>query len=227
MTNTASRNNKLKIVMIPVLGFLLLYAVMGGEDTTGPPAIELAGRPGAGSTVHRPSTGRRHSDRTVSWPERSLETIVGHNPFELTDARAILDAEFLKYGITEVPPMTVVDSTDFLEYFAERAGADGGSDLSAAGALKSAEHRRMEIAAESNVDIAAEARRARISDLQKRIKTLQDTPVTMIMTTDRGTSALLGERTIAEGEVLEDGIRAVSIGRDGVTFEIVDNPGTQ
>ncbi|MEO2013259.1 MAG: hypothetical protein ABGZ53_02710 [Fuerstiella sp.] len=230
MTNTASKDNKLKMAVIPVLGLVLLYVVMGGEDTTAAPTIELVSRPGAGSGPHGSSTDRRHSNPRVSWPERSLHTIIGHNPLELTDPRAILDAEYLKYGITEVTQMTAVDATEFFEDFAGLAGADGNSAPSVAGTLSSTGRHARDSAnsiSESAEDIAAKARRARITALQQRIQKLQNTPVTMIMTTDRGRSALLGDRTITEGEVLEEGIRAVSIGRNGVTFEIVDNTKTQ
>lgn len=58
--------------------------------------------------------------------------------------------------------------------------------------------------------------------LQQRLVHLQHQPVTMIMTSVRGNSALLGGRNIVEGELVEDGIRATSIGRDGITFEIVE-----
>jgi len=231
MTDTASKNNKLKLALIPFLGFVLLYVLTDGEDTEGAPAIELASRPGPGSARRETSIDRRHSDRNAFWPERSLHAIVSHNPFELTDPRAILDAEFAGYGITEVTRMTVVDPTEF---FAESAGANKETELSAAGLLNAKES--IETASDSAapefvVDTSAladeEARRARINDLQQRIRTLQNTPVTMIMTTDRGRSALLGERIIAEGEVLEEGIRAVFIGRNGVTFEIVSDTKTQ
>ncbi len=49
----------------------------------------------------------------------------------------------------------------------------------------------------------------------------------MFMTSVRGTSALIGNRKIAEGELLEDGILAVSINRNGITFEIVDDTDSQ
>ena len=70
---------------------------------------------------------------------------------------------------------------------------------------------------------AADARRARIEVLQQRILALQNTPITMIMTSVRGKSALFGDRNITEGELMEDGIRVVSISRNGITFEIVDD----
>ena len=56
---------------------------------------------------------------------------------------------------------------------------------------------------------------------KRRLLALQNEPVTMFMTTRRGRSALLGDRTVTEGEFIEDGIRAAKIDRTGITFEIV------
>jgi hypothetical protein len=235
MTDTANTNDKRNIALVPVLGLVLLYVLMGGEDTSGSPPIQLVQQPVASPEHSGPEEGRSKSNRNITWPGRTLHTIVEHNPFELTDPRAILDADFEAYGITEWTQMYPVDATEFLEkYFDD----EGDAEPSVAGSGNStAQHTRD---AANAVDVftasapplpvvdlaavaAAAARRARIEDLQRRILALQNTPVTMIMTSARGRSALLGNRRITEGELMEDGIRAVSISRNGIAFEIIDD----
>ncbi|HIE99178.1 MAG TPA: hypothetical protein EYG03_22290 [Planctomycetes bacterium] len=218
MTETASKNEKIKLALIPLLGLVLLYSLMTGEDTVVSPSIELIRQ--RGESPNRDGSNTGHSNRSVLWPERSLHAIVGHNPFELIDPRAVLDAEFARNGITAVTRMTAINAAEFFEDIAASAGDDGELGLAAADSENPA---GIESAADIAAMAAAEMQRARIEDLQQRIRKLQDTPVTMIMTTVRGTSALLGERNIVEGELLEAGIRAVFIRRDGITFELVDD----
>ena len=236
MTDTANTtSDKRKIAMIPVLGLVLLYVLMGGEDTSGSPTIQVMSQREVDPERSGGEADRSQSNRNVIWPGRSLHAIVEHNPFELTDPRAILDADFEKYGVTERTPMTAVDVTEFFENIID---AQGETELAATGSGNSAtQHSRDASNADGDfvasapplpaVDpvavAAAAARRDRIEALQQRILALQNTPVTMIMTSARGRSALFGDRKITEGEFMEDGIRAVSISRNGITFEIIDD----
>lgn len=235
MIDPVNTNDKRKIAMIPVLGLVLLYVLMGGEDTSGSPTIQLVSQLEVDSERSGRETDRSPSNQDVIWPGRSLHAIVEHNPFELTDPRAILDADFEKYGVTQWTPMTAVDATEFFEGIID---AQGEKELAAAGSGNSAtRHSQTATSADGAfvpsappvpaVDpaavAAAAARRARIEALQQRILALQNTPVTMIMTSARGRSALFGDRKITEGELMEDGIRAASISRNGITFEIIDD----
>jgi hypothetical protein len=217
MTDSASRNDKTKIALIPVLGLVLFYVLMGGEDSSGSLPIQLVRRPVVNSEHTGRNADRPQSGYNVSWPGRSLHAIVEHNPFELTDPRAILDADFERYGVTEWLRMAVVAATVFFE---NDVDAQGETERATAGSGNSAaQHATVDLV----VVAAADARRARIEVLQQRILALQNTPITMIMTSVRGKSALFGDRNITEGELMEDGIRVVSISRNGITFEIVDD----
>lgn len=57
--------------------------------------------------------------------------------------------------------------------------------------------------------------------LRMKLDALRSQPVRMFMKSSRGNSALLGERRIVEGQLLEEGIFVAEITREGVTFEIV------
>ncbi|MDG1893391.1 MAG: hypothetical protein P8J37_00630 [Fuerstiella sp.] len=230
MTDTANTNDKRTIALIPILGLVLIYVLMGSEDTSGSPAIQLSSQPIINAELGVSEVERRPGSRNVAWPGRSLQVIVQHNPFELTDPRAILDAEFERYGITEVAQMTAVEMTVF---FQNDGSADGqlkqwATDVSnaqhdAGGADASAASTPPNLIVDLAAVAATELRRARIEELQHRILVLQKTPVTMVMISNRGSSALLGDRRITQGELLEDGIRAISISRNGITFKIVDD----
>ncbi|MDG2128384.1 MAG: hypothetical protein P8K08_10360 [Fuerstiella sp.] len=232
MTETESRNEKTRIALIPVLGLVLLYVLMGGEDTSGSQALQLVQQPDAASGCSVPKSDSAKSIGEVIWPGRSLQEIVAHNPFELMDPRAILDADFKRYGIREQTPMKEVDMVVFLENDVDIADA---MELLTADSRDSVVQNGPETSTKDDVIAvsdptavaAAEARRDRIIAFQRRIRELQNTPVTMFMTSARGTSALIGNRKIAEGELLEDGILAVSINRNGITFEIVDDTDSQ
>ena len=257
MADSKQRQEKLKLALIPVLVVGLIAVLMQGDTEESSPVPELIQPLNrlAVKSLPENSTGDEQPGRDVVWPSFSLTTIMAHDPFELKDPRAMLDADMLAAGITGDERMTEVSAADFfpqedfIDLEAEAAflaalmewtnpatttddaandarptAADPNDSPVASIEADSKEPDPEQLAIAEQERQTTIQRERRSADLQQRLKSLQNQPVTMIMTSVRGTSALFGGRKIMEGELVEDGIRVASIDRRGITFEIVETP---
>lgn len=243
--------DRIKIALIPVLGLILLWVVAGGEDDA-PVAAELATSTSETDSPAKPerSAGKKQK---ANWPSESLQLIASHNPFELTDPRVVIDNLFRESGLLTDPVMTEVKQEVFFaeletgqqrdERFLDElwidllAKTDNPDQVSPSPAAtitsvtgSAAKPEADAVSAMEKTRLAEQEKKYRqaklqFDQLQQRLVELQSQKVTMIMESRKGKSALLGDRHITEGELVEAGIRVASIGGDGITFEI-ETPAT-
>ena len=85
MAGNAENTERLKLALIPVLGLVLLFVVMGGEEeSTSPSTSSSVNRKSAPDAVTEPSKQKATADiRDAVWPHQSLSAIIAHNPLEL------------------------------------------------------------------------------------------------------------------------------------------------
>ena len=248
MTEPAQKSDRMKMLLIPVLGLVLLFALMGGDEETSAPSVQLINSPAESAVENRTSANDPPSDFLSDWPRKSLASIIAHNPFELKDPRAQLDIAFSQAGLTGDAVMTAITAKEFFpapqlsvdeqdavlqQMFAflaphhaaaedERSNPDPDTEK----AIRA--NPVMETSVESPVAVSQDempepqSGHQRRLQLQQRLMTLRSEPVRMFMKTRHGNSALLGSRKVTQGELLEDGIRIAAIDREGITFEIVE-----
>ena len=60
----------------------------------------------------------------------------------------------------------------------------------------------------------------RLSQLQERIETLKKRQVSALLRGSKGATAIIDSKVVHEGDLLEDGVRVVEIGPNGVVLEI-------
>ena len=223
------------MAMIPVLLLVFVAVLLPGDEEESDKAVPSYPAPTVTATEETAASQRRN----VQWPTYALANVTRHNPFELSDPRAILDAEMLMYGITGPESMTEIPLEEFLGRFQE---IDAAAEASFIAELMdwTSPHQDTEEAAQAKISteppkspgqedaqpdetepLAQKQFEQDVLAQKRRLAELQNQPITMFMTTHRGPSVLLGDRTIVEGEMVEDGIRVASIDRSGVTFELV------
>ena len=91
-------------------------------------------------------------------------------------------------------------------------------DETAADEQRRAEQRRLD--AERALREMEARRLAAEQEIQRRIASLNLNAVDTIVRTDRGMTALIGNRVFHEGQVLPGGLRIVSISRGGITVRV-------
>lgn len=244
MSDSARNPDRMKVALIPVLGLVLLYVVAGAEDS--PVAAELAETSDAGDAVPAIAAAKKKSK--VSWPSESLQLIASHNPFELNDPRVAIDSIFRDSGLLKDPPLTEVAADEFFaelesskqqdELFLDslwddllsktddrQRPADANPMESSPEAPSSVNSKATLISSEEQARQAKQDARylkakQEFDQLHQRLVELKTQRVTMIMESRQGRSALLGGRHVAEGELVEAGIRVASIDGEGITFQI-------
>lgn len=247
MTKTPDKSDRIKLALIPVLGIALFFVLPGGDDESSGEVPELVS---SFTSSEGENTKQQAKSAQISWPRISLKTTIAHNPFILSDPRAELDRRFLEAGITAPEEMTEISPDEFLsdddssvatnendssvatydedallaELVAEFVDHEEQTTASASGQQTPATGPRQairipEVRSEVSEpdELEAELYRRRV-----RLAALKNESLTMFMSSHRGNSALLGDRPISEGEIIEEGIRVTHIGRDGVQFEVID-----
>jgi hypothetical protein len=81
---SADRRQRLKLLAIPVLAFVLFRVVMDDEDASAPPPVALTGdQPSIPGSVGRP---RASGNPSFAGPDLELDEILAHDPFAVPPA---------------------------------------------------------------------------------------------------------------------------------------------
>ncbi|MCA9051723.1 MAG: hypothetical protein KDA89_23455 [Planctomycetaceae bacterium] len=111
--DSAKKNEKLKLALIPVLVLVLLGVLMTGDSGKSNSVPELAVPPGS-SSAGSSEKKRTADDRpAVHWPRYELNEILHHNPLHLIDHRAMLVESFRSLGLLSETPMIVCSFDEF------------------------------------------------------------------------------------------------------------------
>ena len=100
MSETRPKSERVKILLIPVLGSVLFSVLPGGEDDAAAGPAELVTASAAPPASHDHAAEPVSAPVRAAWPHEPLATITAHNPFELKDPRVLLDRAFAEAGIT-------------------------------------------------------------------------------------------------------------------------------
>lgn len=189
---------KAKLVLIPVLGFVLLYVVCSPSNDIAPP-VQLARPPvpltstsapstAAAVTPSTPTTARAtaawpaseasaksssaSATATVTWPATPLAEVLAVNPFKMPTELMPAVAE------VEAPPQPLAPD-------------------------------RKELAAEKFAELQAAAKGQRLAALVR---------------TSKGVGAIVGDSVVGVGDRVGDRLRVTAIRPEGVEVELIDKP---
>jgi multidrug efflux pump subunit AcrA (membrane-fusion protein) len=204
MTEPKTRSEQLKIALIPVLGVVLMVVLLGGdpEESAGEPYVDpyAARRLAAQQNESEQAAASVASERAaINWPNRSVQTILAHDPFILHAAKELA----LQETIASLDAERVAE--------AESAAEQAAAAEAAAAAQLEEEHRK---------ELLQQAIEAEQNRLRAIVQSLQSLRVSMVFRGPHRTSALLGDKLITEGDLLEDAIRVVSIDDSGIVLQI-------
>ena len=189
MKNENTQPERIKLALIPVLGLVLLAVLFssGEEASSSEPYVDPYANRQSSSGLQNTKDSQVYQRRTdIQWPERTLDTIVSHNPFVLVTDNS--------------------DSSNPHPNEKQQELFDGSRQA----AIESG-------ASDDQINQELEAERIRI---QTRIQAVQNQRVSMIFQGPKGMTAMLGDRLISEGDLLEDGIRVTHITNAGITLSV-------
>jgi hypothetical protein len=193
-----SRSQRLKLAAIPVLavGLLVLLFRGGAEppDTAPAPATTAAASPSEANTVQ---TAKQLSAklRAPQWPQFTVEQVLQRSPFVLPSTLQKVPEPPVQVAVAQQP----VPPEPKPEPTPQPEQP-------------------------SDAEIAAAEQQQRRQELAQRLDAWRRQPVSLIFTNSKGRTALIGSRTVSQGDLLDEGIRVVEISPNEVVLAIELSP---